>query len=353
VNACLTLACVVAAAIAAPGGGSKAHLAVRIAAPPAVIADFSDRLGPRLAGRGVGLEVTSVAEVDFAQLVASPADTTEDAPLARVWVDGRGPDRALLFLKPQQGDRVLVRKIELAGGFDQVALAQIAYIIETAVTSLLVSEPVGVPQSEARAAVEAVLPVARPAVETPAGSRYRAGVFGGVGAWSGDAVAVARIGIEGAMERTAGTHWLGVAASVVADPSFHVGPAGGDLLVRSLAVHLYATATWRGGLYGAGAVAVGPALVVTHVEASLTSSSSGETVSQAPRTDLDFGLGATARWELPLGRRTSVFLAALLDLVPTRARYVATVRGEDRILFSPWALRPGLVLGVATGSELR
>lgn len=352
-NAAVALACGVAAAIAAPGSGAAARLAVRVAAPPAVIADLGDRLGPRLAGRGVGLEVTSVAEIDFARLVGAPADTTEDAPLARVWLDGRGPDRALLFLKPQQGDRVLVRTIELARGFDQVALAQIAYIIETAVTSLLVSEPVGVPQSEARAAVEAVLPAAPPVVEVPAGSRYRAGVFGGVGAWSGEAVAVTRLGLEGAIERTAGTHRLGLAASAVADPGFHVGLAGDDLLVRSLALHVYATARWRGGRYGGGTVAIGPALAITHVEASLTPLSPGEMVSQAPRTDLDLGLGMTARWELSLGRRTSVFLAALLDLVPTRARYVANVRGEDRMLFSPWALRPGLVLGVATGSELK
>jgi hypothetical protein len=247
---------------------------------------------------------------------------------------------------------VLVRTIELARGFDQVALAQIAYIIETAVTSLLVSEPVGVPQSEARAAVEAVLPAAPPVVEAPAGSGYRAGVFGGVGAWSGDAV-VSRIGIEAAIERPVGTHRLGVAVAAVADPGFHVGPVGDDLLVRSLVLHVHATARWRAGRYGGGALAIGPALAVTHVEASLTGSSPGEMVTQAPRTDLDLGASMTARWELPLGRRTSVFLAALLDLVPTRARYVANVRGEDQVIFAPWALRPGLVLGVATGSELK
>ena len=356
-NACLALTCWAAVAIAEPGTDpASARLTVRIAAPLAVVSDFSDRLGPRLAARGVALEVTSVADVDFARLAAIPPDTAEDAPLARVWLDGRAPDHALLLLKPRQGDRVLVRRIELAAGFDQVALAQIAYIIETATASLLVSEPIGVPQSEARAAVEAVLPAAPPpAVEAPpAGSLFRLGAFGGVGTWSSEAAGVARIGVEGALEgEGGGARRLGLTASVVADPGFHVGAADRDLLARSLALHLYVTATWRAGRYGAGGIAVGPALIVTHVAPALMGSSASQVVTSAARTDFDPALGVTARWELPIGRRTSVFLAALLDVVPLRAQYAVTVQGQDQVLFSPWTLRPGLVLGVATGSEQR
>jgi len=386
----VALACWVAAVVAEPGAGrASARLTVRIAARPAVVADFIDRLSQRLASRGVNLEVTSVPEVDFARLAATPADTAEDAPLARVWLDGRGPERALLFLKPRQGDRVLVRKIELAGGFDQVAMAQIAYIIERAVASLLVSEPIGVPQSEARAAVEAVLPAAPPpavesraavearagaearaaveapsavetptAVETPAAvetravSLYRLGVFGGAGTWSSDAMTVARVGVEGALERPGGAWRLGLTASVVGDPGFHVGSSERDLLVRALALHLFATATWRGGSYGAGGIAVGPALLVTHVEPRLAGSSTVP-VTASSLTSYDPALGVSARWELPLGWWTSVFLAALVDVVPLHARYAVTVRGSDQVVFAPWILRPGLVLGVATGSALR
>src|ERR671939_347421 len=90
-----------AASMASPAGPSPARagtarLSVRIAAPAAVVADFSDRLSARLTSRGVTLEVTSVPDVDFARLAATPADTAVDAPLARVWLDGRGPERALL-----------------------------------------------------------------------------------------------------------------------------------------------------------------------------------------------------------------------------------------------------------------
>lgn len=358
----MALACLVAAlepfgpgAGAAPAGAAGDRLSVRIAAAPAVIADFTARLNPRLAARGLALEVTTVGEVDFERLVATRPETAEGAPLARVWLDGRNPDRALLFLIPRQGDRVLVRKVELAAGFDQVALAQIVYIIERAVASLLLSEPIGVPQSEAQAAVKAVLPVVPPAAETPPGSPFRLGAFGGIGAWSSDAAAAARIGVEGAVQQEGGgRRRLGLAASLVVDPGFHVAREGiGDLLVRSVALHLFVSATWRAGQYGAGAIAAGPALVVTHVAPTLSSSSPTEPATSASRTDFDPALGVTARWELPLGRRTSVFLAASLDVVPLRAHYAATVEGRDQVLFSPWTLRPGLVLGVATGSELR
>ena len=355
-TACLALACLVAAPSESGASAAAPRLAVRIAAPPAVVTDFTARLDPRLAGRGVTLEVTTVPDVDFERLVTTPPDTAQDAPLARVWLDARDSDRALLFLIPRQADRVLVRKVQHSAGFDQVALAQIAYIIETAVVSLLVSEPIGVPQSEARAAVEAVLPAARPAPSAPSapsGPLYRLGAFGGIGTWSTAATVVGRVGIEGAVERSGDPRRLGLLASAVADPGFHVVTAAGDLLARGLALHLYLTATWRGQRAGAGTIAIGPALLVTRVEPTLNVRSPAETATSAPRTDFDPAVGASVRWELSLGRRTSVFLAALVDVVPLRARYAATVQGQEQELFSPWMLRPGVVLGLATGSELR
>ena len=78
---------------------------------------------------------------------------TPGAPLARAWLDGRDPRVAILFLIPRQTDRVLVRKVPLGAGFDAVALAEIAYIVERVVASLLAAEPIGVPPAEARAAL--------------------------------------------------------------------------------------------------------------------------------------------------------------------------------------------------------
>jgi hypothetical protein len=350
----LALACWLVAVGEPDAAAVRDRLTLRIAAPASVVTELTARLTPRLAARAVALDVTPVPEVDFERLIAMPPDTAQDAPLARVWLDGRDPDRAVLFLMPRQGDRVLVRDVRLTAGFDEVALAQTAYIIDRAVASLLVSEPIGVPQSEARAAVEAVLPAAAPpAAETPRRRLFRLGAFGGVGAWSAEAPATARIGIEGSIERDGGAGRFGLAASAVADPGFHVAEPGADLFARSLALHLFATASWRIGGAAVGGIAVGPALIVTRIEPTLSVSPGAGTATFAPRTDFDPAFCVTARWELPLGRRTSVFLAAMVDVVPVRARYAETVQGQDHVLFSPWPVRPSLVLGVATGSELR
>jgi hypothetical protein len=349
----LALACWLMAVDEPDAAAVRDRLTLRIAAPASVVTEFTARLTPRLAARAVALDVTTVPEVDFERLIAMPPDTAKDAPLARVWLDGRDPGRAVLFLIPRQGDRVLVRDVRLTAGFDEVALAQTAYIIDRAVASLLVSEPIGVPQSEARAAVEAVLPAAAPVAEAPRRRLLRLGAFGGVGAWSAEAPATARIGIEGSIERDGDAGRFGLAASAVADPGFHVEEPGADLFARSLALHLFVTASWRVGRAAAGGIAVGPALIMTRIEPTLSVSSSAETATFAPRTDFDPAVCVTARWELSLGRRTSVFLAAMLDIVPVRARYAETVQGQDHALFSPWPVRPSLVLGVATGSELR
>lgn len=344
------------------GDAATQRLSLQIAAPAPLITALTDRLASRLAARAVALDVTAVADVDFERLATLPPPIAEDSPLARVWLDGRDTRRALLFLVPRQGNRVLVRKVELSGGFDEVALVQTTYIIDRAVASLLVSEPIGVPQSQARAAVAAVLPAtatAAPVVDlTPPSHLFRLGAFGGVGAWSGEAVATARLGIEASLQPDGGgPRRLGLAASTVVDPGFHVVEAGVDLLARSLAFHLYATATWRAGRAGPGGIGVGigPALIVTRIDPTLTVSSATETARFSPRNDFDPAVGGIARWELPVGRSSSVFVGALLDLVAVRARYAVTVQGQEQeqALFSPWLLRPSLVLGVTTGSQLR
>lgn len=341
------------------GGDAPQHrLALQIAGPSSLVTALTDRLATRLAARAVELDVTTVSNVDFERLATAPPALADEPPLARVWLDGRDAARALLFLLPRQGDRVLVRKVELSGRFDEVALAQTTYIIDRAVASLLMSEPIGVPKSQAPAAVAAVLPPAPTAVavaETrPAALSFRIGAFGGVGAWSGEALATARLGIEGALRRNVGdAEQLGLAASAVVDPAFHVTQPGSDLLARSLALHLYATVTWRAGRAGLGGLGVGPALIVTRIDPTLTVASATESASSAPRTDFDPAVGLTARWDVPVGKRTTLFLAGLLDVVPIRARYAVADGAEERAVFSPWLLRPGLVLGVSTGSELR
>ena len=74
-------------------------------------------------------------------------------------------------------------------------------------------------------------------------------------------------------------------------------------------------------------------------------------VAGAVRTDFDPALGLAARFDLALGRGTSAFVAAAVDIVPLRAQYTEIVNGTNRVLFSPWPVRPCLLLGVSAGSD--
>ncbi len=330
------------------------RLALRIAAPASVVAAVTARLAPRLAALGVALDVAVVTEVNVERVLELPPDGSPDAPLARAWVNAQDIDNAVLLLIPRRADRVLIRTVPLMLGVDEAGLAQITFIIERSMASLLASEPIGVQKDEARAALSAALPARSSAGGGLAGSKetaLRLGVFGGVASWSSTALLAPRVGVDLGLDRITDGRRVGLAASAVIDPGFHSIAANGDLLVRAVGVHVWATAGTRIGRFGIGRIAAGPALLVTRITPTLASISPGDVVSGAARTDLDPVLGLAARFDLALGRGTSAFAAAAVDIVPLRAQYTEIVDGTQRVLFSPWPVRPCLLLGVSAGSD--
>jgi hypothetical protein len=354
VSAWVALACW-AATTSGPSAtdGSPNQLALRIAAPPAVIAAVSARLAPRLAALGVALDLASVPDVNLERVLASPPDDNPEAPLARGWLDAQNIDGAVLLLIPRRADRVLMRRVPLTLGVDEAGLAQITFIIERSVASLLASEPIGVPHAEARAALGAALPAPPSADAAPVGARQLAlqvGIFGGLASWSSETRPALRVGLDLWIDWITDGKRIGVAASAVADPSFHDTDANSDLMMRAISLHGWMTAGRDLGPFGVGRVALGPALLVTRVTPMLTSSPA-DTAAVAARTDLEPIVGLAARWDLPLGGGTTAFLAATVDVVPWRAQYTAVVNGTNRTLFSPWPVRPAAVLGLSIGSQ--
>jgi len=354
VSAWLALACWAATSGPSAGDDLPNHLALEIAAPPSVTAAVAARLAPRLATLGVALDLSSVPDVNLEQVLALSPDNDPRAPLARGWLDARNVDSAVLLLIPRQADRVLMRTVPLTLGVDEAGLAQITFIIERSVTSLLASQPIGVPHSEARAALDAARPTPALPDAKPVGDRQTAlqvGVFGGLASWSADALMAPRVGLDMWIDWLTDATRIGVAASAAVDPAFHSADANGDLRVRAISLHAWMTAGRRLGTWGVGRVAVGPALLVTHIAPTLAGFSPADTVTAAARTDLDPMIGLAARWDLPMGKGTTAFLAATVDLVPLHVQYTEVVNGARRDLFSPWPLRPALVLGVSLGSE--
>ena len=354
-NACAALACWVAIG-GLPGATDSVpnRLALRIAALPSVVAAVTARLAPRLQAQGVALEVTSVPEIDMDRVLALPPDNRLDAPLARCWLEARDIDSAVLLLVPRRSDRVVIRKVPLVLGLDEVGLAQITFIIERSMASLLASEPVGVPRAEARAAVTAVLPArssAGAAVAAQGDIALRVGVFGGVSTWSSSATLAPRVGLDLWIDRVTGDGRVGLAASATVDPGFHSTDANGDLLVRAVALRASATVGRRFGRIGTGRLAAGPGILVARIAPTLAGSSATDLVAAAARTDLDPVIGFVARWDFRVGPTTSAFVATTVDVVPLRAQYTETVDGVNRVLFSPWLVRPGLLLGISAGSD--
>lgn len=352
-SAWLALACWVASA----GDTSAAsrppdRLTLRIAGPPAVVTAVAARLTPRLAGLGVALDLSAVSDVNLERILELPPDNGPDAPLARGWVNAQDLDRAVVLLVPRRADRVLMRTVPLTLGVDEAGLAQVTFIIERSVASLLASEPIGVSHAEARAALDAE---PRPAGASADGGPVAAdkqtalqfGAFGGAGAWSPAALLAPRLGLDFWLDWITGDGRLGLAASAVVDPVFHVGRENDsrDLLIRAVAAHVWVTAGRRLGA-GVGRLAVGPALLITRV--AFANASQSDAAEKAARTDVDPMVGLMVRWDFPLWG-PSAFVAATADLVPVRALYTAKVDRSE--LFSPWLLRPGLVLGISVGSE--
>jgi hypothetical protein len=130
------------------------------------MAALVDRLRPRLRALGVELSATVVGAVDVDAVLATAPTTDERAPLAQVWIDGRTSSDVIVILVPRRADRVLARKIASGAVFDEVALAEVVFVIERAASSLLASRPIGAPKAEVEPELRRM---AAPAAPAPAG----------------------------------------------------------------------------------------------------------------------------------------------------------------------------------------
>ena len=101
------------------------------------------------------------------------------------------------------------------------------------------------------------------------------------------------------------------------------------------------------GDWGIGRLGLGPGVVIARVEPARTDTTGGQVVEAQPRTDVDLVIAALLRWDFPLGRLASLFIAATVNVVPVRGEYTATVNGADKTLLAPWPVRPGFVAGLA------
>ena len=122
-------------------------MSVLIAARPDDAAALSEVLGELLARIEADSDIQRAEHIDPVAVVTPPADPP--AALARVFIDATEPEHALLYLVDASWERILVRRVPLSEGLDEVAREQLAHIVESSVAALRAGGRIGVTREQA------------------------------------------------------------------------------------------------------------------------------------------------------------------------------------------------------------
>jgi hypothetical protein len=343
-----------------PSNGSNPSnpiLHLYVAADEPVVTALVERLRPRLDALGTDLAAIGTTAVDVDDVLATAPATGEGAPLAQVWIDGRASTNATIYLVPRRADRVLVRRVALSAGFDEVALAELVYILERSVTALLASQPVGAPKAEVVASLRPrplvvivpAEPEAPPGVSASVRPSFNLGLFVGAEAWSSEQELLPGFGLVGGLERARGAGRVGVSVDAELRAGFLANTVDGRVSVSGGAAHVLLALGRAFGNVGTGRLLLGPGLAWTDLSTAPTLAASQ--VVARPRTDVDWTFAVRGRWDVPLVDSFGVFVMAGFDVAPVSARYTAVVDGRTTVLLSPWPVKPTVQLGLAFGGR--
>jgi hypothetical protein len=331
---------------------SSTQLLIHVAASADVAASLNERLGPLLARRHVDLQVAVVSAVDLEHVLQTASQEPEPRVLARVWLDGRAHDAAVLLLVPRHADHVLVRRIELRAGFDDVVLAELDFVLDRAVASLLGSRPVGVPIAEARVALAETLARSPPTVVTAVGAASPSTHFavdlsafvGGAAVMTGWTATPIVGGSIGLVRRDSRLQ-LGLRLDGQLREGVSLQTADANVSIGGGMTHLSLQAGRPVGRLGVVSALLGAGVAVTSVHPSPRVPASGF-VSVAARRDVDLAFLMAVQWNVPVGYAFGVFLHVAADIVPTSERYTALVDSTQSVVLTPPLVRPTFLAGL-------
>ncbi|MFO0570994.1 MAG: hypothetical protein U0263_35495 [Polyangiaceae bacterium] len=306
-----------------------------------------------LARLPVEVAVVRVERVDPKTVIDPP----EGAGIfARVFIDVSNPDQALLFFSDERNERILIRKVALARGLDEVEREELAQIVRSAVEALLSGAEIGIARADARAellpetarAEAAPPPRPRPPAPPPLrpnpppapAARFEPGAFYAAELqrdrfWQGPGLDL-------------GVSWgsapaFGALASLAYRAPMTLEDEALGVRLQAFALRLLPSASFDlGSVLLSGRI--GPGVNLTHFE---------------PIRLRDRGVPGDAHWDLtyvvtlageggvPVSGIALRLLAGLdADLVETR--YVAVDNGSERTLFDAPRLRPWFAVGIST-----
>lgn len=297
-----------------------------------------------LLGRlGVEASVARVEQIDPAAVITPRVDGRR--PVARAWIDLADADRATVYVVDAPWERILTRHVERAADNAELTREELGHILETTVEAMLAGARIGVER----------VPPRRPA---PATTRAQSPRAGAVTPPPFTAAATLGYALSPLGPSAPPSHGPLLAASlelprVAARPGVWVSGqlrlpqvADGERVgveLETAALRVVATVGWELAPRLRFRVGFGGGVDVTHVE---------------PRASDGSARLADARWlALPavtalLGPEVrvvpwlSVLLATSCDIDPSATRYLALEDGRPVQVLEPWAVRPGMILGV-------
>lgn len=324
------------------------HVSLVVAADEATGADFEYRLGELVHRLDVSLTATHVSAIDPHAIVFGPVDSA----MIRVWIDASHSELAVVYLEDQRRGHLLVRKIELLDGIDEIAREQIGQIVRASVEALLSGGTIGISRAEAASALGLSPPmeqVGLPTTTTPAtaatsrsrmtfGTGYAASLFTGHDLTTGPAARFT-------FSRVAGSSSFGGALAFEYRLPVMAATSPIELRLHGWSARLLACMGRSFSDRLAWQLGLGGGVDATYPEPRSVRGSEVRLLS--PAASLSPALRAEVGLELALWRRlhAAVALTGDWDLAPRD--YVVREDGDRSIIAHPLAVRPGLVVRIA------
>jgi len=294
--------------------------------------------------------------------VVTPKGQSDEALLARVWIDLRSSREASLYLADRAWERVLIRTVPVQSTDDEVAREQLGHILQAAAETLLAGGLVGRPRDE----VQKELGVAPPPPPPPAPlpkpppappkqepppepeASIAPTLWLGAG-WELWAFSTPERVTHGPYLRTElefldGPWRPGGAVSVAYHLPIVTSDQPIDVRIDALAIRLRAqlARVLLPELHLRAALGGGIDLVHLDPRSEIVSAEpSPQRWTRVPVMGTSLGI----RWLAIPSLAVETALGLEVTLIDTR--YIITVRDQKRLALDPWTVRPGATLGLA------
>jgi hypothetical protein len=310
-----------------------------------------------LAKLGVIQHAVRVDRIELTEIVAPKAPFATRA-IMHLWVDILTPGMATLYMADADWERVLVRRVALPNGLDEVGREALAYIVKNAVGAMLGGAKIGVSRDEAKATLtpdDGTPDHEAAADERDLQARRAAAasrpILGFGLAYQAQTVSEALPVSQGpgvslllADTKLRYAAWITGAYRMPSD----IETPALDIRMRSLAVRTGGGWGVRLGPPWFAMIGLAAGMDIVRVDSELRSGQEGRLspsiTSLSPTVGPVLALGVAMH-------QTLVVLQAGLDVDLARTRYLVHTDGASAYVLSPWALRPGLTLSMLATTD--